>query len=240
MTPRTPALRVKLFADGADLASMRTLASDPKIRGFTTNPTLMRASGISAYEPFARELLSLIPDKPISFEVVGDDEATILRQARLLASWAKNVYVKIPVTTTTGASNAKIVKTLAHDGVQLNVTAVFTLAQVQEMCAALQGGAPSVVSVFAGRIADAGIDPVPHMKAARAICRAYDARIELLWASPRELLNVLQADESGADIITATPALLSKLDNLGKDLTQFSLETVQMFKRDADAAGLTL
>jgi transaldolase len=232
--------QLKIFADGAALAPMLELARSPRIAGFTTNPTLMRKAGVSDYRAFAREVLAAIHDKPISFEVFADDWAEMRRQAREIATWGDNVYVKIPVTNTKGDAAAALVRELAVAGVKVNVTAICTLEQVRETAQALRGGAPSVVSVFAGRIADAGRDPVPLMREALAICRAADRRIELLWASPRELLNIVQAAEVGCDIITVTNDLLAKLPTLGKDLAQFSLETVQMFHRDAQAAGYKL
>jgi transaldolase len=236
----TPGLRIQVFADGANLESMRALAEDPLIKGFTTNPTLMRQSGIRDYTAFAHEVLRAIPDKPISFEVLADSVEEIRRQAFLLADWGDNVYVKVPVTSSEGVALAPLIKELSHKGVKINVTAVFTLEQVWQSCEALASGAPSVVSVFAGRIADSGRDPVPHMKAALSICRATDRSIELLWASPRELLNVVQADEIGVDIITVTESIRTKLNLLGKDLNEFSRDTVLMFKRDGESAGYRL
>jgi transaldolase len=238
MTTLTAAsLRVKLFADGASLPAMKKMAADPRIRGFTTNPTLMRVAGVTDYGAFAREAIAAIPDRPISFEVLADSLDTFARQARTIATWGENVYVKVPVMTTDRIPTYDVVRDLARDGVKVNVTAVFTIEQVEEVCTALAGGPPSVVSVFAGRIADAGVDPVPHMRQCLAICRSADPRIELLWASPRELFNVVQAHEVGVDIITATDAILSKLDQLGKDLHEFSRETVLMFKNDGEKAG---
>jgi transaldolase len=232
-------ISTKLFADGADLDRIIRLASDPRIAGFTTNPTLMWKAGLTDYAEFARRLLEQITTKPISFEVFADDEAEMRRQARLIATWGPNVYVKIPITTTKGESMAPLVRELSEDGVQVNITALFTTAQVELIAAAVADGAPSYVSVFAGRIADAGVDPRPIM--ARSVDILTDApRAELIWASPREVLNVVQADEVGCHIITMTHDLLAKVECLGKDLEQFSLETVQMFHRDAAAAGFTL
>jgi transaldolase len=229
----------KIFADGADLDGILRLAEDPMIRGFTTNPTLMWKAGLTDYADFAQRLLEQIRDKPISFEVFADDEDEMRRQAKQLAAWGSNVYVKIPVTTTGGVSMAPLVRELSEDGVQVNVTALFTTAQVELITAAVADGAPSCISVFAGRIADAGVDPLPIMQ--RAIHIMADApRSELIWASPREVLNLVQADQVGCHIITMTHDLLAKVKNLGKDLDQFSLETVQMFHRDAAAAGFTL
>lgn len=229
----------KVFADGADLDGIMRLAEDPLISGFTTNPTLMWKAGLTKYEDFALRLLEAVPDKPISFEVFADDEAEIRRQAMKIAAWGPNVYVKIPVMTTDGMSLAPLVRELAEAGVQVNVTALFTTAQVEVITAAVKDGAPSYVSVFAGRIADAGVDPMPIM--ARSVDILADApRAELIWASPREVLNLVQADSIGCHVITMTHDLLPKIRSLGKDLDQFSLETVQMFRRDAVAAGFTL
>jgi transaldolase len=235
-------LKIKLFSDGADLPSLLEMAKDPRIAGFTTNPTLMRKAGISDYVAFARQVLESIKDRPISFEVFADEFSEMERQARTIASWGSNVYVKIPITNTRGESSLPLVKELSVNGrVQLNVTALCTLEQVLGVTQALVGGAPAVVSVFAGRIADTGTDPVPLMRAARAICDASGASAELLWASPRELLNIVQAEQAGAHIITVPPDMLKKMSTLfGKSLSVFSLETVKMFHGDAQAAGFTL
>lgn len=232
-------LRVKLFADGADKAEMLALYADPGIRGFTTNPTLMRKAGIRDYEAFARDILATIADRPISFEVFADDEPEMERQARRIASWGANVYTKIPVTNTRGESTAGLVRRLAQAGVKLNITAILTLDQVREVTAALAGGAASCVSVFAGRIADTGRDPVPLMAEAVRLLESHP-QIELIWTSPRELLNVFQADAIGCHIITATADILKKLSLVGKDLGEYSLDTVKMFHRDAAASGFTL
>lgn len=233
------ALSVKIFADGADLDSILKLAADPRIAGFTTNPTLMWKAGLTDYAEFAQRLLERIDSHPISFEVFADDADEMRRQAKLIASWGSNVYVKIPITTTGGESMAPLVRELSEGGVKVNVTALFTTQQVELVTAAVREGAPSYISVFAGRIADAGIDPVPIM--AESVRIMLDApRSELIWASPREVLNVVQADQVGCHIITVTHDLLAKLSSLGKNLEQFSLETVQMFHRDAVAAGFTL
>jgi transaldolase len=232
-------ISTRIFADGADLDGILSLAGDPRIAGFTTNPTLMRKVGLTDYARFARELLTYVTKHPISFEVFADDAEEMRRQALLIASWGENVYVKIPVTTTNGESMAPLVRELSEDGVKVNVTALFTTAQVELITAAVKEGAPSYISVFAGRIADAGIDPVPIM--ARAVDIMVQApRAELIWASPREILNLVQADEVGCHIITITHDLLKKLDCLGKSLEQYSLETVRMFHGDAVAAGFTL
>ena len=214
--PSLSNLRVKLFADGANLEAMLALADDRLIRGFTTNPTLMRQSGVKDYARFAREVLKAIPDRPISFEVLADTPDEIRRQALLLADWGENVYVKVPITTSEGKPLTDLIHELSHRGVKLNVTAILPLEQVQQASAALHGGVPSIVSVFAGRVADSGRDPVPHMRAALAICRDADRNIELLWASPRELLNVVQADECGTDIITVTETLRTRLLSPGQ------------------------
>jgi transaldolase len=232
-------LNVKIFADCADLDGILAFAEDARISGFTTNPTLMWKAGLTDYRAFAQRLLERITKQPISFEVFADSPQEVRRQARLIASWGDNVYVKIPVTTTRGEAMAPLVRELSESGIKVNVTAVFTAAQVELVTAAVKDGAPSYLSVFAGRIADAGIDPQPIM--ARAVDILVDApRAELIWASPREILNVVQAHQVGCHIITITHDLLAKLDSLGKDLDQFSLETVQMFRRDALAAGFSL
>jgi transaldolase len=232
-------LNVKIFGDCADLDGILVFAEDARISGFTTNPTLMWKAGLTDYRAFAQRLLERITKQPISFEVFADSPEEVRRQARLIASWGDNVYVKIPVTTTTGETMAPLVRELSESGIKVNVTAVFTAAQVELVTAAVKDGAPSYLSVFAGRIADAGIDPQPIM--ARAVDILVDAPgAELIWASPREILNVVQADHVGCHIITITHDLLAKLDSLGKDLDQFSLETVQMFRRDALAAGFSL
>ena len=230
---------MKIFADGADLETMVQLAADPTISGFTTNPTLMRKSQVSDYAGFARKILETITTHPISFEVFADEPDEMVRQARLIAAWGPNVYVKIPVTDTRGVSTADVVRELSADGVHLNVTALMTVRQVEEVAAAVSGGGNHVISVFAGRIADTGRDPVPLMREAVAAV-AHDDTLELLWASPREVLNMVQAEECGVDIITMTADLLAKLKGIGKDLDQLSLETVQMFYNDAAAAGYTL
>jgi transaldolase len=232
-------LDVKIFADGADLDAILALAADDRIAGFTTNPTLMWKAGLTDYEDFAKRLLEQITKHPISFEVFADDEDEMRRQALKIATWGENVYVKIPVTTTDGISMAALVRELSESGVKVNVTALFTTAQVELITEAVKDGAPSYISVFAGRIADAGVDPLPIMKRSVDIMVAAP-RSELIWASPREVLNIIQADQVGCHVITVTHDLLKKLDGLGKDLDQFSLETVQMFRRDAVQAGFTL
>jgi transaldolase len=239
MTNVASRLKVKIFADGADLAGIQRLARHPLVRGFTTNPTLMRKAGVTDYEAFARQVLQVIPDRPLSFEVFSDDFAEMRRQAQRIAGWGANVYVKIPVTNTLGQPSVPLIRDLAGAGLKLNVTAVFTLQQVWEVTRALAGGPPAIVSVFAGRIADAGVDPVPHMTAAVQLVKTVPG-VELLWASPREVLNVMQADAIGCHIITVTADVLKKLDQVGKDLTAFSLDTVKMFREDGVGAGYRL
>jgi transaldolase len=232
-------LKVRIFADGADKATMLALYANPLIRGFTTNPTLMRKAGITDYEGFARDILQSIPDRPLSLEVFADEFPEMERQARKIAAWGDNVYVKIPVTNTRGEPSLDLICRLAHAGVKLNVTALLTLDQVRDVSQALDGGAPSCVSIFAGRIADTGQDPVPVMAAAVEMLRAYP-RMELIWASPRELLNIFQADDIGCHIITATPDILKKLSVVGRNLDDYSLETVKMFHDDAKKSGYKL
>jgi len=243
MTPTTPpaaiaGLRVKLFADGADLAGMTALRALPFIAGFTTNPTLMRKAGVRDYARFGREAVERIPDRPISFEVLSDEFDEMAREAHEIASWGPLVYVKIPVTNTRSEPSYGLIHRLSHDGIRINVTAVLTLDQVERAVDALGGdGAPAYVSMFAGRIADTGRDPAPDIREARNILgRAPQA--ELIWASPREVLNIFQADAAGCHIITLTDDILRKLDLLGRDLADFSLATVRMFRDDAIAAGL--
>lgn len=231
--------KVKIFADGADKAGMLEMYRDPLIKGFTTNPTLMRKAGVSRYETFALDVLQAIPDRPISFEVFSDEFDEMERQARKITSWGTNVYVKIPVTNTRKESSLDLIQTLAGAGIKVNVTAMMTLDQVRDVCGALAYGPPAFVSVFAGRIADTGRDPVPLMAAAVELVRPYP-NVELLWASPRELLNIFQADSIGCHIITATNDILDKLRLVGKDLHEYSLETVKMFRDDAIKAGYTL
>lgn len=232
-------LKVKLFADGADLYSMLDLYKDPKIKGFTTNPTLMKQAGITNYENFAKQVLTAIPDRPVSFEVFADDPAGMLAQAKIIASWGPNVNVKIPITNTNGNFTGSIIKELAATGVQLNITAIMTREQVKAVAENLTSETSAIVSVFAGRIADTGLDPMPIMRDCVELLKDLP-KAELLWASPRELLNIIQADEVGCHIITATPDVLGKLKLLEKDLTEFSLETVRMFYDDALAAGYTI
>lgn len=230
---------IKLFGDGASLSDFSRLYDEGRVVGFTTNPTLMFKAGITDYAKFARELVTLIPELPLSFEVFSDDLPEMERQARLIAGWGRNVYVKIPITNTQGQSTLPLVERLSRDGIKLNVTAILTLEQVAGTVEALDADTPAIVSVFAGRIADTGIDPMPVMRATVALC-ARKPKAEVLWASPREVLNIYQAEECGCHIITATPDILRKLDMSGKDLDELSLETVAMFRTDAVAAGFSL
>jgi transaldolase len=239
LIPSVEALHIRIFADGADKAGLLEMARKPYIAGFTTNPTLMRKAGVADYRAFARDILSAITDRPISFEVFSDDFAEMKQQALEIASWATNVYVKIPVTNTRREPSYDLIHQLADAGVKLNVTALMTLDQVRDVSAALAGGPASCISVFAGRIADTGRDPVPIMSAAVEMIRPHPTQ-ELIWASPRELLNIFQADAVGCHIITVTNDVLKKLPGVGKDLDLFSLETVKMFYDDGRAAGYRL
>ncbi len=232
-------LKVKIFADGADLDGILELYRNPYITGFTTNPTLMQKSGIPDYEKFSRLVLEHISDRPISFEVFSDEFDEMERQAYKIASWGKNVYVKIPVTNTRRESSVELVRRLANKGVQLNVTALMTLEQVSAVSKVLEDHAPSYISVFAGRIADTGRDPMPLMKTAVEIMSPFKTQ-ELIWASPRELLNIFHADEIGCHVITVTHDILKKLALVGKDLDEYSLDTVKMFYADAQKAGFKL
>jgi transaldolase len=232
----SPQFKIKLYADGADLNGMIEEYKKGIARGFTTNPTLMKKAGVKSYEEFAKAALKAIPDLPISFEVFSDDLPGMEREARKIAGWGKNVYIKIPVTNTKGESTTPLVKKLSHDGLKLNVTALLTLDQVKTVAKALSPDTPSIVSVFAGRIADTGRDPMPIMKDAVKILKS-NPKAELLWASTRELLNLIQAESCGCHIITITNDILKKVPQVGKDLDQLSLETVQMFYSDAQSAG---
>ncbi|MCB1041110.1 MAG: transaldolase [Acidimicrobiales bacterium] len=232
-------LTVEIYADGADLDSIKTLSENPLIKGFTTNPTLLRKAGVTNYASFAQDLLGVVPELPISFEVIADEPDEIERQALVIAGWGDNVFVKLPVTTTDGTSLSPLARRLADQGVKLNVTALMTEAQVAEVADALAGGPDSFISVFAGRVADTGRDPIPVMERSLELMAPHD-NMRLIWASPRELLNVFQADEIGCDVITVTHDVLAKLKLVGKDLDEYSLETVQMFFDDAAASGFTL
>jgi transaldolase len=234
-----PSLGIKVFADGADLEGILRLADDPSISGFTTNPTLMRKAGVDDYEGFARKVLDHVTDRPISFEVFSDDFDEMRRQAVRIGSWGSNVYVKIPVTNTKGESSEALVRELSVEGLRLNVTAILSLRQVSTVVRALETTPGAVVSVFAGRVADTGRDPVPLMSAALELTNT-NSDVELLWASPREVLNVCQAEAIGCDIITVTHDLLAKLAGLGRELEDVSLDTVRMFHDDAASAGYLL
>jgi transaldolase len=239
MTPTVKQLKIKIFADGADLKAMREAAANPLIKGFTTNPSLMRAAGVNDYKAFALDVLKLIPDRPISFEVFADDFSSMEDQAYEIASWGKNVYVKIPVSNTKSEFSGPLIAKLSRAGIKLNVTAIMTLEQVSRVGAALAEATPAVVSVFAGRIADTGVDPVPHMT--EALKRLQNRpKAELLWASPREVLNIFQADAIGCHVITVTNDHLKKLSLVGKNLDDYSRETVEMFYKDAVSAGFTI
>ena len=232
-------LKVKVFADGADLQGILEMYAKPWVKGFTTNPTLMRKAGISDYAAFAKQVLAAVPDRPISFEVFSDEFAEMERQALEIARWGDQVYVKIPITNTRGESSAELCRRLAGKGLKLNVTALLTLDQVRTIAEALKDGPPACVSVFAGRVADTGVDPVPLMRTALEILAPYP-NIELIWASPRELLNIVQAACIGCHIITVTNDILSKLSLLGKSLDSYSLDTVKMFHKDALVSGFSI
>jgi transaldolase len=232
-------MRIKLFQDGAHLPKMIEARQHGVVDGFTTNPSLMRKAGVCNYKEFARSAIAAIPDLPISFEVFSDDFETMEREAREIASWGGDTYVKIPITNTKSESAAPLIRKLSAEGFSLNVTAILTLNQVETVVSAAAAGSRTIVSLFAGRVADTGVDPVPLMTKAAALLKDLP-KAELLWASPRELLNVIQADECGCHIITATPDIIAKTTLIGKDLEQYSLETVKMFYDDARAAGYKL
>jgi transaldolase len=238
-SPSVDQLTIKIFADGADLKGMKEAAAQPHVKGFTTNPTLMRQAGVTDYKQFALDVLKLIPDRPVSFEVFADDFPTMEAQGREIASWGSNVYVKVPVTNTKGEFAGPLMARLSGAGIKLNVTAIMTNEQVKRVAAALAKDVPAVVSVFAGRIADTGRDPVPIMREAVGLLKERP-KAELLWASPRELLNIFQADEIGCHIITVTGEVIRKLALVGKDLDRYSLETVAMFYKDALSAAFTI
>jgi len=232
--------KIKLFSDGADKAQLLEMNQDPKIAGMTTNPSLMKKAGVKNYKEFCLEVLNHIKTKPISFEVFADDIAEMHEQALEIAKWGQNVYVKIPVMNTKGEVTTKLIHELSHANVKLNVTAVFTIPQAFEVTQALKGGAPSILSVFAGRIADSGRDPLPLMRGCAELCAATDKNIELLWASTREVYNIVQAEESGCHIITAPADVLKKVSGFNKDPWQLSLETIKTFKADSESAGFKL
>jgi transaldolase len=232
-------LKVKLFADGADLAGIKEMAANPAIKGFTTNPTLMRKAGVSDYKAFALQALQAVGGRPISFEVFADEFGEMEKQAREIASWGKNIYVKIPVTNTKREFSGALVERLSRSGVQLNVTALMTVDQVRRVTERLAPETPAIISVFAGRVADTGRDPLPIMAEAVKTMKK-KPKSELIWASPRELLNIFQANEVGCHIITATNDIIKKLSLVGKDLDAYSLETVEMFYKDAKTAAYSI
>lgn len=232
--------RIKVYSDGADKASMLEMAKNPLIKGLTTNPSLMKKAGISDYKAFCLDILTHIQDKPLSFEVFTDSIDEMAKQAMEIKTWGPNVYVKIPIMNTEGKSTIELVKTLSRQGVKLNVTAIFTMQQIAETIMAVAGGAPSIVSVFAGRIADSGRDPMPTMIAASQLCASVDSNIELLWASTREVYNIVQAEQAGCHIITVPPDIIKKVGGFNRDLHDLSLDTVKTFKADAEAAGFKL
>lgn len=231
-------LKIKIFADGANFEQFKLLSNSALVEGFTTNPTLMKNQGIKDYEMFAKQILSQVQQKPISFEIFADETNSIIKQARYISSWAENVYVKVPVTDTKGEFLGEVIKTLSGEGVKLNITAVFTNEQVREISTVLNKNTKSIISIFSGRVADTGIDPIKHFRDCSEKYRKNN--IEFLWASPRELYNIFNAEEAGADIITISLDLINKLKNIGKDLTEYSKETVQMFYNDALTAGYKL
>jgi transaldolase len=237
--PSIDDLKVKLFSDGADLDSILSMYKKPYIKGFTTNPTLMRKAGVTDYEAFGRKVLSAVPDRPVSLEVFADDLENMEIQANKIATWGPNVNIKIPITNTKGEFTGPLIKTLSSKGVVLNITAIMTVKQVEDVAACLDSKTASIISVFAGRIADTGVDPVPMMADCLKVLENQPIA-ELLWASPRELLNVFQANDVGCHIITATPDILVKLKLVNKDLTDYSLDTVKMFYNDASAAGYSI
>lgn len=240
MTDSLFAKKIKIYSDGADKASMLEMAKNPLIQGLTTNPSLMKKAGVTDYKSFCLEILTHIKDKPLSFEIFTDDIKDMKRQGLEINTWGKNVYVKIPITNSEGQSTIPLVRELSQSGVKLNVTAIMTMQQTIDTVLALKGGAPSIVSIFAGRIADTGRDPMPLMQAAAALCRGTDPNIELLWASTREAFNIVQAEQAGCHIITSPPDIVKKVAGFNKDLNELSLETVRTFKADSESAGFKL
>jgi len=232
-------LKIKIFADGADIKAMVEAYKEGIVKGFTTNPTLMKKNGITDYEAFAKEVLKNIPDRPISFEVFSDEFDEIEKQAKEIASWGKNINVKIPITNTKGQSSISLIKKLSDSGLSLNITAILTVEQVREVHKVLNPNTYNIVSVFAGRTADTGRDPMPYMIECSKILKPLP-KTDLLWASSRELLNIFQAEAAGCQIITVTNDILKKLPNVGKDLTELSLDTVKMFYNDACQAGFKI
>ena len=232
-------VKIKIFADGADLNGMKDMYQKPWISGFTTNPSLMKKAGVSDYSEFSRQVVEAIPDKPLSFEVFSDDFGKMAEEARIIHSWGKNVFIKIPVMNTLGQSSALLIRKLSEEGMALNVTAVLTPEQVEEVVSVFAPGTHNIVSVFAGRIADTGVDPQPIIRKSVELCQR-KSDTEVLWASCRELFNIIQAQNCGADIITVTNAILNKVPMLGKDLFQLSKETVEMFSRDGKSLGYSI
>lgn len=232
--------KIKIYSDGADKTSMLEMANNPLIKGLTTNPSLMKKAGVTDYKAFCLDILSHIKDKPLSFEVFTDDLEEMAQQARIIKTWGANVYVKIPIMNSRKESTIELVRTLSHEGIKLNVTAIFTMKQTLDTILAVKGGAPSIVSIFAGRLADSGYDPLPLMTAASELAKATDPNIELLWASTREVYNIIQAEQVGCHIITVPPDIIKKLSGLNKDPLQLSLETVKTFKADSEAAGFKI
>ena len=228
--------KIKIFADGADINGMKEMYKSGYVSGFTTNPSLMKKAGVLNYETFALEVVKEITNLPLSFEVFSDDFETMEKEARKIGSWANNIYVKIPVTNTKGESSVRLIKKLSAEGFKLNITAILTINQVEQVVKALTPGSGAYISVFAGRIADTGVNPIPIMKQAVDICRSVEG-VESLWASTRELLNIFQAQDCGVDIITVTNDILKKMPLVGKDLTELSLDTVKMFHDDAKGLG---
>ncbi len=239
-TPYVYQGKIKIYSDGADRGSLLEMNGNPKIAGITTNPSLMRKAGVTDYRGYCREILTHVTEKPISFEVFADDLTEMRRQALEIKTWGKNVFVKIPITNSKGESCLPLVKELSHSGVKLNVTALFTQEQVQGTCDAVRGGSPTIVSVFAGRLADTGVDPMPLMRVSREICVAVGREVELLWASTREVYNIVQAEQTGCHIITAPADIIKKMSGFGKTAIEMSLDTVRTFKADSEAAGFRL
>ncbi|MDY3001243.1 MAG: transaldolase [Romboutsia timonensis] len=232
-------LKVKIYADGADLNSMLKEYDKGLVRGFTTNPSLMKKAGVKDYKGFGKEVVSKITDMPISFEVFADDEELMIKEAREIATWSENIYVKIPVVNTKGEFNKNVINTLSKENVKLNITAVFTIDQVKDILENLEKDSNAIISIFAGRIADTGVDPIDLVKESVELAKEYK-NVEILWASCRELYNIFQAENSGCHIITVQNSILDKLDNVGKDLTKYSVETVQDFFKDANSLGFSI
>lgn len=232
-------LKVKIYADGADLNSMINEYGKGIVSGFTTNPSLMKSAGVKSYRDFGKEVLNSIKDMPISFEVFGDDKETILKEAREIYTWGENVYVKVPVVNTKGEFNGEVIKELADSNIKLNITAIFTTEQVKEVLECLNKETPAIISIFAGRIADAGVNPIDIVKESISMAKEYQ-NVEILWASCRELYNIIEADKVGCHIITVQNNILNKINLFGKDLTEYSIETVKAFFKDANSLGFSI